>query len=236
MNKIGLIGGMGPESTVEYYQGIIDKFKAESDDLNYPDIIIYSVNLSRFIGLVNSGDERGAVDYLSEKLKKVEKAGPDFIALTANTPHLFFDELQSRVDVPMLSIVDATASEARRLKLKNCGLLGTGITMNNSFFSDVFKKSGMEITVPGETQRKYLNTKLFSEIELGIFKNETRDGILQIIDEMKQTNGIDGVIMGCTELPLILPDDEYYGIPVLNTTKIHINEIVRCCREASDIV
>jgi aspartate racemase len=230
MKKIGLIGGMGPESTVEYYQGIINAFKVESEELNYPDIIIYSVNLSKVLGLMRASDNQGAMSYLFEKLKKLEVAGADFVAMTANTPHLFFNELEETINVPMLSIVEATAREARRFDLRRPGLLGTGFTMNNTFFADVFRKLGMEIVVPEKSAKEYIDTKLFSEIELGIFKEETREGLLQIVKNMKQSNDIDGIIMGCTELPLILPENSYHGLPVLNTTEIHIREIVERCR------
>jgi aspartate racemase len=230
MKKIGLVGGMGPESTVEYYQGIINAFKVESEELNYPDIIIYSVNLSKVLGLMRASDNQGAMSYLFEKLKKLEVAGADFVAMTANTPHLFFNELAETINVPMLSIVEATAREARRFDLRRPGLLGTGFTMNNTFFADVFRKLGMEIVVPEKSAKEYIDTKLFSEIELGIFKEETREGLLQIVKNMKQSNDIDGIIMGCTELPLILPENSYHGLPVLNTTEIHIREIVERCR------
>ncbi len=230
MKKIGLVGGMGPESTVEYYQGIINAFKVESEELNYPDIIIYSVNLSKVLGLMRASDNQGAMSYLFEKLKKLEVAGADFVAMTANTPHLFFNELAETINVPMLSIVEATGREARRFDLRRPGLLGTGFTMNNTFFADVFRKLGMEIIVPEKSAKEYIDAKLFSEIELGIFKEETREGLLQIVKNMKQSNDIDGIIMGCTELPLILPENSYHGLPVLNTTEIHIREIVERCR------
>ncbi|MGQ1890847.1 aspartate/glutamate racemase family protein [Thermophagus sp. OGC60D27] len=228
MKKIGLIGGLGPESTVEYYRGIIDEFKVINDgSLNYPDIIIYSVNISKFIGLVSAGENHQAIDYLLTKLHMLEKAEPDFLALTANTPHLFFNELQKKVSLPLVSIVEATAAEAQRLKLRKPALLGTAVTMNYPFFDELFKTMGMRVVVPGEADKKYLNQKLFSEIELGIFKEETREGILTIIDRMKQTDDIDGIILGCTELPLILPQNAYRGLPVLNTTQLHIKEIVK---------
>lgn len=232
MKKIGLIGGMGPESTVEYYEGIIDAFKqSNSGKLDYPDIIIYSINLSKVLGMMQNSDNQGAIDYLAGKLNKLEGAGADFIALTANTPHLFFEELAGRVGVPMLSIVEATAREARRRGLKRPGLLGTGFTMNHNFFHDGFSKLEMDIEVPAKKAREFVHEKLFSEIELGVFKDTTRNELEKIILEMKQTSGIDGIIMGCTELPLILPEDNYYGLPVLNTTQIHVDEIVAWCRQ-----
>ncbi|MDX9880708.1 MAG: amino acid racemase [Prolixibacteraceae bacterium] len=229
MKKIGLIGGLGPEATVDYYKAIIEAFKGEGK-LNYPEIIVYSVNMYTFIGKMEAGDYRGAMDYLAAKLKALQEAGADFLALTANTPHLFFSELQQEVEIPMLSIVEATAREARRLGLKRPGLMGTAFTMNADFFSKVFSIFGMEVVMPSYAQKEYINKKLFSEIELGIFRDETREGLIEIIGQMKAEWQVDGIIMGCTELPLILPGNSYHEIPSLNTTQIHVNEIVKWCK------
>ena len=230
MKKIGLIGGMGPESTVEYYRGIIDAFKQYGQaDLDYPEIIIYSLNLSKLLGMMDGGRHQAAVDYLAAKLKGLEKAGADFVALTANTPHLFFDQLQEKTPLPLLSIVEATARQARRMKLQRPGLMGTGFTMNASFYRDGLKRHGMQLIVPTDGEKELIHHKLFSEIELGIFLDETRQRLSEIIRDMKQRDKIDGIIMGCTELPLILPAESYHDLPVLDTMKIHIREIVAWC-------
>lgn len=227
MKKIGLIGGLGPEATVDYYTAIIDAFKQENKgSLNYPEIIIYSVNMDHFIGKVQRKEYISAIDYLAQGLQALERAGADFIAISANTPHLFFYDLQKRVGVPMLSIVEATAREAQRLGLKRTGLLGTGFTMDSDFFTEVFSRYRVEVVSPSDSDKEYINKKLFSEIELGIFKEETRQGIEEVILRMQKEEKIDGIIMGCTELPLILKHEKYNGVLSLNTTQIHVNEIV----------
>ncbi|HHU01424.1 MAG TPA: amino acid racemase [Bacteroidales bacterium] len=232
MKKIGLIGGLGPEATVDYYKAIIDSFKeGNSGDLNYPEMLIYSVNMEHFIGFVRRGNHKAATDYLIEATNALAKTGIDFIALTANTPHLFFDEIQKATTVPMLSIVEATARKAKALGLRRTGLIGTSFTMRSGFYSEVFNKYGIEIEIPDKDDIKYINDKLFSEIELGIFKEETREGLIEIIGKMKSQQNIEGVILGCTELPLILTQPEYHGIPSLNTTAIHVREIVEYCRK-----
>ncbi|MGM0375842.1 MAG: aspartate/glutamate racemase family protein [Bacteroidota bacterium] len=231
MKTIGLLGGMGPESTIEYYRGIIEAFKSDDPSgLNYPEIVIYSVNLSKFLGMMEAGRNQDAIEYLSDKLKKIEAAGAGFIALTANTPHLYFDELQKLINVPMLSIVEATTCEARRRQIKRPGLLGTKATMNAAFYRDAFKKHGMDLVVPTESEKDYIQEKLFSEIELGVFNEETHHGLSEIILTMKQRESIDGIILGCTELPLILSEELYHNLPVLDTTNIHIRDIVNWCR------
>lgn len=229
MKKIGLIGGLGPEATVDYYKEIIRAFSRDNADLNYPEIIVYSVNMSEFIGLMKLKEYNKAASFLLEKLEALKRAGADFAAITANTPHLLFDELERKSPLQLISIVEATSMEAVNRKLKRPGLYGTGFTMNASFYPEVFKRSNMEVIMPDEAEKEIINQKLFSEIEHGIFKDETRKLLIDIIQKMKDEKQIDSIILGCTEFPLILNEPEYCGIPVLNTTQIHVNKIVEAC-------
>ena len=225
--KIGLIGGLGPEATVDYYNRLIDIFKEDNQgNLDYPDIIIYSVNLSRLLAHMKRREYKEAVAYLSEKVKALEKAGAQMVALTANTPHLLFDDIRAQAGVPMISIVEATAREAQRLGITRAGLLGTRFTMEERFFHDVFANSKISVVSPDAGDIETIHHLLFTEIELGIFKDETRQRMISIIEKMKKENGIDGIILGCTEFPLILKENNYAGLPVLNTTAIHVDEIV----------
>jgi aspartate racemase len=186
--------------------------------------------MARFIGLMREKKYEQATAYLSEKIEGLKKAGADFAVLSANTPHLLFDQLQERSGIPLISIVEATCSEAKSKGLKKAGLFGTDMTMQASFFPDVFRKQNMEVVVPDEGNRKLINQKLFSEIELGIFKDETRRLLIGIIEKMVREQKIDSLILGCTELPLILTEETYVDIPVLNTTRIHVDSIVKYCR------
>jgi aspartate racemase len=229
MKKIGIIGGLGPEATVDYYNGIINSFKKNSSDLNYPEILIYSVNMSEFLDLMKKKQYDMVVTLLSRKIGSLKKAGADFVAITANTPHLLFDEIEKRSELPLISIVEATCRYSKKSELKKPGLLGTGFTMSETFFQEVFSREGLEIEIPDRDDRNWIHEKLFTEIELGIFKDETRDGLEKIIEKMKNENAVDSVILGCTELPLILEEKSYSGIPALNTTQIHVDEIVKYC-------
>lgn len=228
MKRIGLIGGMGPEATIDYYKEIINAFKNDGD-LNYPEIIIYSVNLSEFVELMKTKKYEMATILLLEKIDALKRAGADFAALSANTPHLLFDRLKEKSGIPLISIVEATCSEALRRGFRRTGLIGTGFTMDSSFFPDVFNKHGVDVVMPDKADKELINYKLFSEIELGIFKNETRELLIGIIDKMVKQKRIDSIILGCTEFPLILTEDTYSGVPVLNTTKIHVKEIINYC-------
>jgi aspartate racemase len=232
MKRIGIIGGLGPEATVDYYKEIINAFKNGNGDLDYPEIIIYSVNMAHFIGLMREKKYDQATAYISEKIEGLKRAGADFAALSANTPHQLFDELRERSGIPLISIVEATCNEAKSKELKRAGLFGTEFTMNASFFPDVFKKKGIEVIMPGEEDKELINYKLFNEIELGIFKDETRDILIGIIEKMVREQHIDSLILGCTEFPLILTAETYAGIPILNTTKIHVESIAKYCRES----
>jgi len=231
MKKIGIIGGLGPESTIDYYKEIINTFKNESEDLNYPEIIIYSVNMSEFLGLMKEKKYDQVTAYLLEKIEGLKRAGAEFALLSANTPHLLFDRLKEKSGIPLISIVEATCEECIKKGLKRPGLLGTGFTMEASFFPDVFKKHGIDVIMPDKEDKELINYKLFSEIELGIFKDDTRRILIRIIEKMVQEQHIDSLILGCTEFPLILKEAFYAGVPILNTTKIHVDAIIKYCVE-----
>lgn len=229
MKKIGLVGGLGPEATVDYYKEIINAFKGEDSSLNYPEIILYSVNMSEFIGLMHQKEYEKASSLLLKKIDALKYAGADFAAISANTPHLMFDELEKKSPLPLISIVESTCSEFLKLGLKRPGLFGAGFTMNASFYQKVFKRHGIDVIVPSEEHKDIINSKLFSEIELGIFKESTLNLLIDIIEKMVEEQQIDSLILGCTEFPLILTKSHYAGIPMLNTTRIHVNEIVKYC-------
>lgn len=227
MNRIGIIGGLGPEATIDYYKEIINAFKNDSGDLNYPEIIIYSVNMSEFIGMMRDKSYDLATAYLLEKIECLRRAGADFAVLSANTPHQLFDQLSEKSAIPLISIVEVASEEAKKRGLKRAGLFGTEFTMAASFYPDVFGKNGIEVVMPDQKDKEVINYKLFSEIELGVFKDDTRALLIGIIEKMVRDQHIDSLILGCTEFPLILDQETYGGIPVLNTTKIHVDSIVK---------
>ena len=229
MKKIGIIGGLGPEATIDYYKEIINAFKNEKGDLNYPEIIIYSVNMSEFLSLMKEKKYDKVTTLLLEKIEGLKRAGAEFAVLSANTPHLLFDRIKEKCGIPMISIVKAACNESLKRGYKRTGLLGTGFTMEASFFTDIFKNQGIDVITPDKEDRDLINHRLFSEIELGIFKDDTRLMLIGIIEKMVQEQHIDSLILGCTEFPLILKESSYAGIPMLNTTKIHVDAIVKYC-------
>jgi aspartate racemase len=228
MKKIGIIGGMGPESTVDYYKLIIGAFKGRGTSFDYPEIVIYSVKLSEFMQLLEGRKWEEMVEWLLGVVRALARAGAEFAAIGSNTPHVVFDQLSSRSPLPMLSIVEATCARARAMGLKKPGLLGTGFTMGSDYYQRAFRAKGMSLVVPEEPDRKLINDRLFSEIELGIIKDSTRQELLSVVERMIEKHSIDSVVLGCTELPLILDRDDY-AVPFLNTTAIHVEAIARYC-------
>jgi aspartate racemase len=233
MKTIGLIGGLGPEATKDYYSEIIIRFRElnPGTELLHPEIVIYSVNMKIFADSLWSGRYAEAAGYISDCIEKLKKAGADFAAISANTPHYLFDEIRKESSLPLISIVETCRSEAERQGLKKTGLIGTKFTMQTSFYRDSFAGSGIEVVVPDESDINIINKKLFDELEAGIFKDETRDQFLDIILRMINRNGIDSLILGCTEFPILFKKETYLGIPFLNTTRIHVRKIVDMCME-----
>jgi aspartate racemase len=228
MKTIGIIGGIGPESTLDYYREIISAFKSSHGNLEYPEIIIYSLNLSQVLPLVDQRNWPGLSEVLLSKIDALYRAGAEFAAIASNTPHVIFHDLQSRSPIPLLSIVEATCAKAKAMGVTRAGLMGTQFTMESTSYQDVFLPEGISVVVPSEKERQFIHQKLFSEIEFGIFKDSTRQELLAIAKRMFERESIDALILGCTELPLILSEN-LLEIPFLNTTAIHCERIVSYC-------
>jgi aspartate racemase len=227
MKTAGIIGGIGPESTIEYYRFIIAAYRERQPDGTYPSLIINSVDLSRLLGMVTADQRREAVDYLVAEIEKLARAGVDFAALAANTPHMVFDEIQARSPIPLISIVEATCEHARKLGLSKVGLFGTSFTMQERFYPEVFARAGISLIAPSEDEQTFIHDKYMNELLKNIFLDETRAGLLDIVDRLKERDQVEGMILGGTELPLILTSAEHKGLPFLNTTRIHAARIVR---------
>jgi len=228
MKTIGIIGGIGPESTVDYYKEIISAFINNHADLAYPEIIVYSANMNELMEFVNAQEWDRLSEWLLKKIYSIHLAGAEFAAIASNTPHIVFDEIKSKSPIPLLSIVESTCAKAQYMELKNIGLMGTKLTMEADFYKKPFISKGISVVVPSEEEQKFIHHKLFSEIELGILKESTREELLAIAKRMVDENGIDSLILGCTELPLILTKSQF-GIPFLNTTAIHCESIITYC-------
>jgi aspartate racemase len=224
MKTVGIIGGIGPESTVEYYQYIIAGYREQRN--SYPSIVINSVDLQRLVDWLNAGEMDQFTDYLVNEVQRLERAGVDFGVLAANTPHIVFDQIRSRTSLPLISIVESARDKVRALGLKRPGLFGTGFTMRATFYSDTFATAGLPIITPSEEEKTAIHEIYFGELLKSVFLPESRARLLEIVDRMRKRDSIDGLILAGTELPLLLRASDHNGIPLLDTTKIHVQRIV----------
>jgi len=223
--SVGLVGGLGPESTIDYYRRILEGWQRDRPGTS-PSIVIDSLDVQYGLRLVGS-DRPGLVQYLLGSLRRLAGAGVDFAAIAANTPHIVFDELAALSPVPLVSIVEVCADEAQRLGLRRLGLLGTGFTMGASFYPDVFRRRGIAVLAPNEQERPWLHERYIGELLVGTFRDETRAGVVAIVERLAVEERIDGVILGGTELPLLLRDSTIAGLPMLDTTALHVAAIVK---------
>jgi len=226
VKTLGIVGGIGPESTVVYYRSIVAMYREQKQDGSYPPILLNSIDLTNMLGMIGENQLAEVTEYLVEEVRKLANAGADFGLLAANTPHIVFDEINRQSTIPLISIVEVTCREAQSLGLKKIGLFGTRFTVQKSFYPDVFSKAGIELAIPQLDEQDYIHDKYMNELVNGIFLPETRQRLLMIVDRMKEQQDIDGLILGGTELPLILNEDNYNGIPFLDTTKIHVKYAV----------
>jgi aspartate racemase len=226
MKVAGIIGGIGPESTIEYYRLIIAAWRERRNDGSYPAVIINSIDLTRMRLLIEANAMAGLTSYLVEEVERLGRAGADFAAISANTPHVVFDEIRRRSPVPLISIVEATCDDVQSRGLKRVGLFGTRFTMQERFYPDVFSRAGITLFVPTNDEQTWIHDKYMNELVLGTFRSETREQLLNIADRLIERHGIEGLILGGTELPLILRDSVHHGIPLLDTTRIHVSRIV----------
>jgi len=225
MRTLGLIGGTGPESTIEYYRLLVAKYREQADG-HSPAVIITSVDLKQMIEWMNAGNLGAVADGLVAEFERLQRAGAEFAALTANTPHIVFDELKQRSPIPLISIVEATCEDALARGLKTVGLFGTRFTMEAPFYPEVFSRGGMKLVLPTADEQDYIHAIYLGELLKDIFRPETRARLLEIADEMKRRDNIEGLILGGTELPLVLRAEEHNGMPLLDTTRIHVNKLV----------
>jgi len=226
MKTLGMIGGLGPESTLDYYSKIIDRYRKLKGDGSYPEFLINSVNLDTVRSLITANKLPEVAAYLSDGIGKLSRAGADFGLIAANTAHLVFDQVQSQSPIPLISIVEVTAEAAKRMNLKRVGLLATTFTIEARFYPKTFSKYEIEVVHPEPKDQEFVHDRYMNELVNGIFRDESRNGLLAIVDKMVRTQSIEAIVLGGTELPLILRDDSHNGIPFLNTTKIHVEAAV----------
>lgn len=228
MRTVGIVGGLGPESTVDYYRRILEAWERGAPGTS-PHLVIDSLDVAAALRLVEA-DRPALVEYLLASLRRLAAAGADFAAMTANTPHVVLDELAARSPVPLVSIVEVCAREAARRGLRRLGLLGTRFTMEAPFYPEVLARHGIALVVPGAAERDLVHRRYVGELLKGEFREETRLEVEALVARLRDEEGIDGVVLGGTELPLLLPSPTVAGLPALDTTALHVAAIVERLR------
>ncbi|MCQ2585212.1 MAG: amino acid racemase [Treponema sp.] len=225
MKKIGLIGGTGPESTLVYYKELNGRLNKAVGGKAFPEIGIESLDLFKALDLVSKEKYDELAAYIGERIANLEKGGAQIIALTAATMHVVFDKLKPGVHVPFISIPEAAAEKAVSKGYKKVGLLGTIFTMEKDYLSKAFAARGIEVFIPSKEDRLVVHDRIANELEYGIVKEESQAELISVIQKMKMEQGIEAVILGCTELPLALNENNC-PVDCLDIMEIHIQKLV----------
>jgi aspartate racemase len=216
---IGILGGMSPESTIAYYEHITRACAERFGDYGYPPIIIYSVSFQPYVDWPNADRWDLVAQGLSQAACRLVGAGADFVIIATNTMHLVFDQIQASVDVPVLSLLDAVADATHTQGLDTVGLLGTRFTMGKGFYQDALGRHNIRVLVPDAHDQDYVNRVIYEELVAGQLHPASRQGYLDVIRRLED-QGAQGVILGCTEIPLLI-DESDAGLPLFDTTAIH---------------
>ncbi len=227
MNTVGIVGGIGPESTIEYYRLIISSYLGREKNGNYPQIIINSINMKKMLDLIGANQLDKVSEYLVSEVRKLAAAGADFALLASNTPHIVFDKIHQASPLPLISIVEAACEKVRKIGLHRIGLFGTKFTMQSGFYNKVFSTENIEVITPDEKDQDYIHDKYMLELVKGIIRDETKNRLLDIISRFREKHEIKGIILGGTELPLILKESDITDIVLIDTTRIHVESILK---------
>jgi aspartate racemase len=219
MKIIGLVGGTGWISTVEYYRIINEEINRQAGGLNFAKCVLYSFNYAEISKLNAKDDMEGVHSLVRDASEKLINIGADFIVLCANTLHMYADRLETEISVPVLHIATATANEINKQNISRVGLLGTKFTMEKDFYIKRLNKQNIEVFVPNPDEREFIHNCIFKEFMIGNFKKETKDAFIKIIKNLR-SQGAEGIILGCTEIPLLIKDGDV-DMPLFNTLNIH---------------
>ena len=226
MKRVGIIGGIGPESTIEYYRLILKLYQERLSTNQYPEILLHSINMTKMLSFVFKDELDNLIEFLKERVQLLENSNVEYVALASNTPHLVFDQLANSVNVKMISIVEETCKSISKSGLKKVGLLGTKSTMSKGFYQKTGERYGIKIVVPDEENQNFVHEKYMGELVFNQIIPETKNQLVQIVKDLEFTEQIEGLILGGTELPLILQQIDFEKIKVFDTTQIHVNAII----------
>jgi aspartate racemase len=217
--KIGIIGGLSPESTVSYYLHITRSYMERFGDHGYPEIIIYSVNLEKYHQWRRDNRWDLVAQDLAASARRLQRAGADFGLIATNTMHKVFDDVQKAVDLPLINLIDATAAKAREMGLKKLGLLGTRYTMSDGFYQERIARNGLTVRVPPPEDQRIVHQVIVDQLINGQLMEASKLDYVRIIEGLIE-HGAEGIILGCTEIPLLVNQADA-AVPLLDTAVIH---------------
>lgn len=226
MKTLGIVGGIAPPSTIDYYRELTSRYRQRSPDGRYPSILINSIDGIAFLALIAAGEPQPLIEHLSAAVEHLADGGADVALFASNTPHLVFDEVAAQSPIPLISIVEETSKAAVDQRLQKVGLIGARFTMERGFYQAVFKRAGISVVIPDELDREYVHERYFAELVEGSFLPETRKGIAAVVDRMRTGDQIQAVVLAGTELPLLFRGTSAMTVPVLDASAIHVDSAV----------
>lgn len=226
MKKIGLVGGLGPASTVDYYLGLVDRYRKEHGEDRYPELVIESVDMHRYIEAIGAGEYDKVSDFLVDSLSHLKAAGAELAAVTANTVHIVWDRVCDRFPLPVISIVDTAVCEIRRCGYERVLVFGTEFTMNSGLYEDSLTQNGIVPILPDDADKKRIGGLIYPNLENGIVIEEDRQKMIDLAEKYIKEYRADAMLLGCTEIPLAIKEGDV-SVPTLNTTEIHVDAIYR---------
>ncbi|MBU1014730.1 MAG: amino acid racemase [Bacteroidetes bacterium] len=227
MKKIGILGGIGHYTTIEYYARLMDLYKKQYNNLDYPEIVIYSLSHGKFKQYEDHQEIDKYLNYLSEGIDGLINSGAEIIALAANSPHRVINELRDRFNLPIISAIDSAFNEAKRLNIKKGLLLGIKFTMQSSFYQEQFSKGSIELIIPSTEDQEIVNDIIFNRLINGQEIDQvSKDSILNMISRYP----VDGVILGCMRLPVFFNAETIVGTTLVNTLDKHIEDILESAK------
>jgi len=224
MKKVGIVGGLGPASTIDYYRDIIETYRKVYGDDNYPEIVIDSINMGDIINGIANNDFDGVASYLLSSISNLEKAGASFAAIASNTPHIVWDRIINKVSIPLISIIDVTCNHIVRQDYKKVLIFATKFTMKNGLYSEALSRRNINWILPNEEDIEILGDIIYPNLENAIVIAKDKIKMLQIAEKYIKQYNADSILLGCTEIPLMIKPNDV-SVPVINTTEIHIESI-----------
>ncbi len=224
MKKLGIVGGLGPASTIDYYREINEIYRKANGGGQYPEIVIDSVNMSELVGAIESEDYESAADLLIKSIINLKNAGASFAAIASNSPHIVWDTIINGSPIPLISIIDAACDQIIKEGYRNVLIFATKFTMKNGLYGKALTKRGVRWVLPDDEDIEILGDIIYPNLENGIVIESDKRRMIFIAEKYIARHRADALLLGCTEIPLMIKRGDV-SVPVVNTTEIHIRKI-----------